>query len=366
MTKSGRRPRQKSFARDAARPPGLALRSKVAQLADYLRNSITEGTLVEPVPGTRGWSKQLGVSRRTLNAVVAELRADGWLTVHRRGVRVNPAGRRAQRRSNAPRLVRMLLFAAYRGRIHNYLETISGLDAQLRQRGLELRWEICASVRLREIARQPSAARELLLLASVLPAYQRLFQDAGKPACVLGEVAAGISLPFVNVDQASAVRHAAFRMLQHGCRQLVLVHINVEAAGIRSARTAFADACAAWPHQPVTARVMPTALDHSSLSTTVRRLAEKSAGRKGIIVIAPVPVGMVVTALLYHGVAVPAQAEVVALFHSPEAVSLYPAPVFYPYPVEKVVRQLARVAEHFFTTGHVPPIHVTIPVEPAR
>ena len=47
----------------AVRPPGadahrrLLLRSKSHQLAEYLRDSIRQGRLVEPLPGMRRWSR---------------------------------------------------------------------------------------------------------------------------------------------------------------------------------------------------------------------------------------------------------------------------------------------------------------------
>ncbi|MDB6126703.1 MAG: hypothetical protein JWM35_599, partial [Verrucomicrobia bacterium] len=207
------------------------LRSKVAQLADHLRTIIQQGGLVEPLPGTRPWSRQLGVSRRTLNAAIRELQAEGWLTVRRRRVLLAPE-RAAQpvHRTDAPRQVRMLLFGAYRRYNHNNLETISTLREQFLRRGIELRWEFCAPARLREIVRQPRVPNELLLLASVPPAYQRLFAASAKPSLVYGEVARGVALPFVNVDQAGTVRHATFRLLQRGFREIVFVHIEVDAA----------------------------------------------------------------------------------------------------------------------------------------
>jgi len=339
-------------------------RSKVVQLTDYLRRELEAARLASPLPGTRRWSQQLGVSRRTLGESIRELQREGWLTVQRRGVQVNPA--RALRRGARPgglRLVRLLLFGAYGRTIHGYFETISLLHEHLRVRGLELRWEICPPARLREIVRQPTPPSEFLLLVSVPPVYQRLFAAAGKPAMVLGGVGAGISLPFVDVDQRGAVRHATFRLLQRGCREVVLLHINVAAAGIASAREAFDAACAEWPRQPVAARQISTALDPASLRAALRRLVAGRRSRTGIIVVAPIPVGLVVTALWYFGVAVPAEAEVVALFQSPEAVKLLPAPAHYPQPVRQIARLLTDAAVHYFDTGRVPPVAKTLPAE---
>lgn len=263
-------------------------------------------------------------------------------------------------------MVRLLFFGVYRLNLYGYLETISTLRQALARRGIELRWETCSPARLREIARQSGNGRELLLLASVPPVYQRLFATAAKPVLVLGEVAPGLSLPFVNVDQAAAVRHATFHLLQHGCRHVVLAHINVAAAGIRSAGEAFRSAGKAWTRHPVTLQEVAMALDLPSLMSATRRLATAVRPRTGIIVLAPVPVSMVVTALWHAGVAVPEQAEVVALFHSAEGTQLYPSPTHYPYPVAAVVRHLTAAAVDYFETGQLPTVKKTIPAEQAK
>ena len=339
-------------------------RSKASQLTDYLRRELQAGRLENPLPATRRWGQQLGVSRRTLAAAIRELQREGWLTIHPRGVRLQPErGRRRGSRPAGTRLVRLLLFGAYGPTIHAYFETISSLHEHLRVRGLELKWEICPPARLREIARQPTPEHELLLLVSLPVVYQRLFAAAGKPAIVLGGIGADVALPFVNVDQAAAVRHATFRLLQRGCGEVALLHMKVEAAGILSAREAFDGACASWPRQPVVARQVPTALDPASLLAAVKRLVAGRRGRVGIIVVAPVPVGLVVTALWYLGVAVPAQAEVVALFHSPEAVKLVPPPAHYPQPVRQIVRLLTEAAGRYFETGRLPVMARTLPAE---
>ena len=108
------------------------------------------------------------------------------------------------------------------------------------------------------------------------------------------------------------------------------------------------------------------ALDLPSLMSATRRLAGAVRQRTGIVVLAPVPVSMVVTALWHEGVAVPRQAEVVALFHSTEGTGLYPPPAHYPSPVSKVVRHLTAAAVDYFESGRPPSVQKTIPPERAR
>ncbi len=344
----------------------LRLHSKARQLAEYLRASIRDGRLTTPLPGMRLWSQQLGVSRRTLQDALAELRHEGWLSVHPRGIRLNPAPAASVSRATAPRRVRWLLESTYRRQRYNYHLAFGLLQQRLSLQQIEISWETCSPARLRQIARQPAAANELLLLASLPPALQRLFAASGKPALILGEAAPGVTLPFINADLAGIVRHATFRLLREGRTHLAMVHLNSAAAGIRSAETAFQDACRGWTRAAVTAHILTTALDQPSLKTAMPRLARSVKGRTGILVLAPVPVGMVVTALLQHGIAVPAQAAVAALMHTDDAIQLYPPPIHYPWPMTALVRQIGSAAERFFTTGALPAGGKTVAIEAAR
>lgn len=345
----------------------LALHSKPHQLAGYLRTCLREGRLTAPLPGMRQWSQQLGVSRRTLHATLHDLQREGWLTITPRGIRLNaPPPAAAGPRPAAPRRVRWLLESTYRRHLHNYHVTFGLVQERLSRRGITISWETCPPARLRALARQEAPANELLLLASVPPAYQRLFAASGRPALVIGEVGAGLSLPYINADLAGIVRHATFRLLRRDCTRLVMVHIDSAAAGIRSAEATFQAACGEWTRTPVSARIFATALDQTSLLATMQRLVAGVKERTGILVLAPVPVGMVMTALLQHGIAVPAQAEIVALMHPVEATQLYPAPLHYPWPIDALARQITAAAEKYFATGRLPTGGKTVAIESAR
>ncbi len=357
------------MSRSAAvkKPSGLLLRSKAHQLAEYLRNRLRDRQLASPLPGMRAWSQQLGVSRRTLEATVRILQREGWLIVTARGIRPSPTPpATAAGRARTPRRVRWLLESTYRRQLFNYHALFSLLQARLRLQDIELSWETCPPARLRIIARQPAAAHELFLLASLPPALQQLFAASGKPALILGEAAPGVTLPFINADLAGIVRHATFRLLRAGCTHLLMVHIASAAAGIRSAEAAFHTAARGWTHSTVTSRILTTTLDHASLQAMLRRLTASVQGHTGILVLAPVPVGLVMTTLLQNGVAVPAQAKLAALMHHDEAVQLQPPPVHYPWPMTALLRQINAAATQFFATGRLPAGGKTVAIETAR
>lgn len=346
----------------------MRLNSKPHQLADYLRESIRQGRLVTPLPGMRLWSQQLGVSRRTLTTALQILQTEGWLTLHPRGTRLNPQSPAAAQSSasSAPQRVRWLIDGSYRHNLHTHHGTFDLLHERLRLRGIELTSEICTPVRLRKIASQPDVANELFLLGSLSPIYQRLFADTKKALLVLGEVGPGLTLPHITADQAGAVRHAAFHLLRKGHTHLILFHIQSDAMGMRSSQQAFRDACAEWKPAPVNAQLIGTKLDQTSLLSSVRRLAKRVTKRTGIIVLSPVPLTMVTTALLQHGISVPAQAETVALLHSAELIQVYPPPTHYEWPRAAVVRHITAAAEHYFASGILPTGSKNIAAEMAK
>lgn len=343
--------------------PGLQLRSKAHQLAGFLREAIHAGRLATPLPGMRSWSQALGVSRRTLHDALKELRAEGLIDIHARGARLTPARKQTGRVRPAVQRIRWLIENTYRRHLHNYHETFSLLQQRLGPRGIELSWESCPAARLRAIARAPARDGELFLLASLPPAVQQVFAAAGKPAIVLGETAPGLELPFINADLAGSVRHATHRFLREGRRQVILVHVKAESVGLRRARLAFDEAGAGWKPHPVHARVITATLDRPSLLNAMQRLAAGITAPAGIIVVAPVPVGLVVTALQQRGIALPERAEIAALMHAPEAVQLMPPPLYYRWPIDGLAREICRATERYFASGALPATGKTLTIE---
>lgn len=341
----------------------LRLQSKAHQLAEHIRQLIERGELTGPLPASRVWSQQLGVSRRTLDATLHALRAQGLLEITRRGAALaDPVvvPRRLKQRP-AARVVRALIFAGYQRQ--SFIETFGVLQERLRPRGVTVRWELSGPARLREMAARPTSQQELIVLASVPSEFQRLFAQKGRAVIVLGEVGPDIALPFVNVDQAGVVRHAVIQLLQHGVRQLHFVHARLDSVGIATAVTAFQSACREWTKEAVTATVHPTRLDRTALLATSRKLARGASDeqeRRGVVVLAPVPLPLIATALLHHGWVIPQQVELAGLFHPTEAAALYSPFTHYRFPAKRVIHHLTLAAEAYFQSGERPVMKKTL------
>ena len=337
----------------------LRFLSRAEQVAGYLREQLAGGALVEPLPGMRAWSRKLGVSRSTLDAAMKLLQREQWIRITAHGVALRQSKPLARKRSARPR-IRWLLEGAQQIPPQNYL-TLAGLvQNRVRLKGIDVDWEYCRPARLREIARSRAVGDDLFILASLRPTFQRLFRETKKSSLVLGEVAAGLDLPFVNADLSGSVRHAVFQLLRAGCTRVELIHPKHPAAGIANAALAFGEAVQAWP-AAVPARVHATALDRPSLLATMGKVVATRSTCVGYVVVAPVPVGMVVSALLAHGYDLPKQAKVAAVFHAEDAVRLYSPLLHYPWPGQALGAKIGAMAEHYFATGKLPRSRTLIP-----
>lgn len=342
-------------------PAGLLrLQSRVEQVADYLRGQLTRGELVAPLPGTREWSRKLGVSRSTLDAAVKLLEREQWMKITAQGIALRENKLPVRSRAARPR-IRWLLDSAQKIPPQNYIAAAGLVQNRVRLKGIEVDWELCHPARLREIARSRTTGNDLFVLASLPPAWQRLFRAAKKAVLVLGDVAKDLDLPYLNADLSGAVRHGVFQLLRSGCTRVELINLRHPAAGIANAATAFAEAVKAWP-EAVPSRILTTALDRHSLLTAMRRLVATRTACLGCVVVAPVPVGMVVTALLADDRKFPGQARVAAVFHSDDAVRLCAPLWHYPWPGRALVAKISAMAEAYFATGRLPASRTLTPV----
>ena len=346
------------------------LRTRHEQLADHLRQQIRLGLLSDPLPTTRDWAGRLGVSCATLSTALHTLERERWLAIRpRQGLRLNPA-RPGIRAAAAVKRVRLL----YRGldfrELPSYIRWYGMLSQRLQPHGIELIIEKCSDARLLALARKRRSSdgeqQELLLFHSLPAAYQRRFERAGRAALIVGYRAPGISLPFVTFDMESAIRHAAHGLLRRGFVHLDLLINCVLDHAVQRQLGAFRSACADWPHQPVVGETVDVPLEAAAQLATLRRYALRAKGRRGLIIIGPVAVGSVMTALYAHGARLPEQIEIATIDGLPSVAVVVPMPVRYEASLEAFIKALTHAAVHFFQTGTVPGIDKTLPLQLVR
>jgi DNA-binding LacI/PurR family transcriptional regulator len=339
------------------------LRSKAEQLAAHLRECIQRGEVVEPLLGIRAWSLKLGVSRRTLQEALWILGREGLISIGRQGIRLLDKPRAV---SESTRRVRLLFYGPEIPNLHYDLEWIEACSERLHLHGIQFGIERCNAARLLAIASGEGHRNELLFLSSPPARYQKRFEESRKPAVLLGRAAPGVALPFLTVDQQAAIRHGTQLLLRRGFNRVTLVVNKTSSPGNQADVDMFRAVCAAWAHQPIAAETVLLPLDAPSLTDAARRLAARASGRGGFVVVAPVPIGLIMTALMNQGIEVGRQAEMVSVFHAVESVKLCPPPHHYPYPLTRLVKELSEIALHYFEMGVVPSIHKTLAPELAR
>ncbi len=101
-------------------------------------------------------------------------------------------------------------------------------------------------------------------------------------------------------------------------------------------------------------------LDSTSFLPAARRFVAQISGRRGIVVVAPVSVSMIMTALLQRRIAVPGQAEIIAVLHTAALAQVDPSPILYAPSVRRAVKEMISGAVHYFETGVVPVIRKTL------
>jgi DNA-binding LacI/PurR family transcriptional regulator len=343
------------------------LRKRHEQLVDHLRDAIRDGRVTEPLPNTRDWASQLGVSCTTLYAALRVLVRERLVVIRpRQGVRLN-ARPPARRVAGLTRTVRILYRGADYPEFFFYSSWCGLLARRLQPHGIQLTVENCSDAQLRALCSKKedrsSPLRELFILRSLSERYQRLFHRSGRPSLVLGYPAPGVPLPCVTVDTRGAIRHAAHGLLRRGFSNLHLLIGSVRSHAVKLQADAFEAACAEWPHPPVQRESLLVPLDPPSQIAMLRRFAGRIRGRHGILVLSPVSAGGVMTTLLAHGIGVPDPVEVVVIDSSFTSVVVWPPPIRYEFSIETFVKALTRAAMHFFETGVVPPGARTIPLD---
>jgi len=132
---------------------------------------------------------------------------------------------------------------------------------------------------------------------------------------------------------------------------------------VQRAADMFLTTCSEWQREAVQADVVRIPLEEEAMAMAARRFASRVTGRHGLIVIRPVSLAAVLTALLMRGIAIADQVEVVGIESTLHTVKSCPSVSHYPFPVQEQVKTITDAALHYFETGKLPNIHKLMLVE---
>lgn len=342
------------------------LRSRAAQLADYLRGCIGRGELAEPLPGIRDWSARLGVGHNTLEAALKILETQGLVTVRsRQRVRLVKSGRRIANEVMPHRVVRWVYYGDPTYDSAAWAELFVKISERLGEHGIQLVVERCSAGRLRALRDAGEQSGQMLLLGPMgeRDRYQPWFADFRRSALIIGLPRRDVPLPYVTADVESAVEHAVQSLSRRGIGRICLVMPK------HSARTPIEELFLRFCSQarpPVEPELFGLPFDSSSQGAALDRFVRRVHGRLGLVLIYPVPTSLLMIALLKRGLDVPGQIELIPMNTMLHNTRVLPVPVYYPYPVEALARTITRAAVRYFQHGRVPKLRKRIPLKAVK
>ncbi len=324
-------------------------RNKAERVADHLRTAIRQRDLTDPLPSIRAWSVALGISPSTLQGALAILKDEGWLAAQsKKGYRLTQGSLRTRGHAQ---VVRWLWHDPRSRSSPPPSEILIECSQRLAACDIHFQFERCDEARLRAIHAAGSHRDEVLVFSNIGATIQRLFASH-RNVLMVGDPASGIALPHVSCDIFPIFRHAAYRLLRHGCERVELLNIigRRHLVSFQILEDEFRKIREEAP-RPFQGGVTLVPTPHEEQCRTVRRMARRFTGKQGLIVNAPLLPGLVVMALQDFGLKIPDDVEILPVNSTPGQLAVYPPLAHYPYPIQTMAKTICSTAYHYFKSG---------------
>ena len=336
------------------------LRDRCEQLANFLREGILRGEYAVPLPSTRAWCQQLGVGRPTLLRALQVLASEGLITMTKRGAVLVPVEKRPPTVSHAAtRVVRVL---THGGDVGGFEMEIIRLSEQLQLHGIRLVIESCNLPRLKTIASQGIHPWELCFLLSIPVSYQKHFSERKDSTLVLGFANPDSPLNYLSPDLDGSIRHATHSLLRQGVKHIVLIEMLAKKAGVTRCVDTFQKTCNEWRAHPITSEVHLAWNDSTSMQNSIKKIVSKIKPPCGIVIHAPISLGILVSNLLQKGFEIPGQVRIMALEYREEEVRFSVPVTHYKTSMDRYAKEVMHAALHYFETGKLPVIKKVLPM----
>ncbi len=335
-------------------------RYKSEHVADHLRTAIERGELVEPLPSLRDWSSVLEVSSGTLQAALKILKREGWIGSRpKKGfyLALKPV-----RRPQHPPVVRWIWHDPKHRVIPPSSDILIAVSQRLAAHHIGFKVEWCNDSRILAIHKAGAQPHEMLVFPNLSFLHQKSFADF-KNVLIIGLPFTGIRLPYISSDVFSAIRHATYMLLRHGCDRVDLV--NAIGRRIPESRRRleeeFQKICANAP-RPILGEVVWLPDEQSEQCLAIQKLANRITGKYGLVVNNPLSPALLIMVLANRGLKIPEQVEIVSVNCTASLMVAFPPLPHYPLPLEQFSKTVCKAAIHYFETGALPELRKNIPL----
>lgn len=325
-------------------------------MAQLLRSEIAAGTWLNRLPGERVLAARFQVSRRTLRAALAELRADGTLDTRASHASLISGDEVAVNSAEERRVVLLLPQPLEMTRPFTML-WVNHLTALLQD--TQLRLVVMPGPKFYRVR----PARSLTLLTDTQPArcwilarshrpLQEWFSAAKIPALVCGSAHSGVTLPSVDIDHRAECRHAAGYFRRFGHRDLALFLDKAGLAGDAESEKGFREGLASADGD-LHARVTTVRCDRTvtSIRRALRMLLSLPAPPTALLVSNSYTYLTVQSLLAAEGRRVPQDISIISRDEEPFLPFLHPNPTRYSARPARFASALYRALKHVIAGG---------------
>lgn len=336
------------------------LRDRCEQLANFLREGIVRGDYADPLPSTRVWCQQLGVGRPTLLRALQILTSEGLITMTKRGSVLAPIEQKPPPTPHpTTKVVRVL---TYGEAVEGFDLELIRLSEQLQSHGIRLVIEPCNLPRLKSIVSQAIHPWELCCLLSIPVSYQRHFSSRKNSTLVIGFTNPESALNYLSPDLDGSIRHATHSLLRQGFKHLVLIDMSAKTAGVAKCVQTFKKTCGDWRTQPIQSDIHLLWDDFTYMRDAIRKIVAKIKAPCGIVIHAPMSIGILVSTLLQKGFDVPKEIGIMAVEYREEEVQFSVPITHYQVSADRYAKEIMHAALHYFETGKLPEMKKVLPM----
>jgi DNA-binding LacI/PurR family transcriptional regulator len=327
------------------------------QAATALREAIRRRIWENVLPSENELARQLGISRSSLRAAMAQLAREGLIEIRPgqcsrlRAVRRN--------RSTAPAIVCMITPVSREDFHPAEHSQILQVHAQFADRGIG--WEEIFDAglgrkhperRLEELVAGRHGVCWLLVLASA--PMQRWFEKSGVPAMVIGSCHQGVKLPSVDADYRAIGWHAAGGIAKLGHRHAAFLFPQRPMPGDLACRDGFL-AYLARRNRAIVLTEVPIPEGQSAVLTKIQRLLLQDSPPTAFLSLSPRNTFTILIYLLQAEVKIPQDVSVVACNTHLLLEETVPGLARYRVSSAKLALRVVRIARSLLAGHAVPP-----------